>query len=87
MLIDKKIINIYKPPSRWLQISDFPVFPHPMIYAGDFNSPHTNWGLNADSAADKKCHAVWANSNNQGLLYNPKMHSASLTFAYFTDVL
>ena len=34
-----KIVNIYKPPPTRLQVSDLPVFPHPCLYAGDFNSP------------------------------------------------
>ena len=66
-----KIINVYKPPPTCLQISDIPVFPHPCLYAGDFNSPHTDWGYSSNSA-DGTCLAAWAISNNLALLYNPK---------------
>ena len=36
------IINVYKPPPTRLQASNLPVFPHPCLYAGDFNSPHAD---------------------------------------------
>ena len=39
-----RIVNVYKPPPTRLQASDLPVFPHPVLYAGDFNCPHVNWG-------------------------------------------
>ena len=28
-----KVVNIYKPPPIWLQLSNLPVFPHPCLYA------------------------------------------------------
>ena len=68
---DYKIVNIYKPPPTRLQVSDFPVFPHPCLYAGDFNSPHVDWGYNS-SSVDGECLLAWANSNNLALLHNPK---------------
>ena len=37
-----KIVNIYKPPPKRLQVSDLPVFTHPCLYAGDFNCPHVD---------------------------------------------
>ena len=48
-----KIVNVYKPPPISLQISDFPVFPHPCLYAGDFNCHHFDWGYDAKSADGK----------------------------------
>ena len=44
------IVNLYKPPPKQLQASDLPVFPHPVLYAGDFNCPHVNWGHRTSSA-------------------------------------
>ena len=32
-----KIVNVYKPPPTRLQTLDLLVFPHPCLYAGDFN--------------------------------------------------
>ena len=49
-----KIINAYKPPPIRLQVSDFPVFPHSCLYAGDFSCQHVNWGYDANSA-DREC--------------------------------
>ena len=37
-----RIVNVYKPPPTRLQASYLPVFPHPVLYAGDFNCPHAN---------------------------------------------
>ena len=38
-----KIVNVYKPPPTRLQTLDLPVFPHPCLYAGDFNYRHVTW--------------------------------------------
>ena len=35
-----KIVNVYKPPPTRLRTLDLPVFPHPCLYAGDFNCRH-----------------------------------------------
>ena len=35
-----KIVNVYKPPPTRLQSLDLPVFPHPCLYAGNFNCRH-----------------------------------------------
>ena len=44
------IINVYKPPPMRLEASDLPVFPHPVLYAGDFNCPRVNWGYRTSNA-------------------------------------
>ena len=54
-----------------MQVSDFPVFPHPCLYAGDFNFQHVDWVYDA-SSADGKCLVGWASANNFVLLHNPK---------------
>ena len=70
--VDKyKIINIYKPTTTQLQTSDLPVFPHPSLYAGDFNSLHTDWGYNNNSA-DRDSLVLLANCNSLALLSNLK---------------
>ena len=38
-----KIVNVYKPPPARLRTLDLPVFPHPCLYAGDFNCRHADW--------------------------------------------
>ena len=37
-----KIVNVYKPPPTRLRTLDLPVFPHPCLYAGDFNCRHAD---------------------------------------------
>ena len=66
-----KIVNVYKPPPMQLQSLDLPVFPHPCLYAGDFNCHHSDWGYNNHSL-DSKCLAGWASINCLALLYNAK---------------
>ena len=51
-----KIVSIYKPPPMPLQSLDLPVFPHPYLYAGNFNCHHINWGYN-DNSLDGECMA------------------------------
>ena len=71
-----KIVNVYKPPpigipgSR-LQSLNLPVFPHPCLYAGDFNCRHADWGYD-DNSPDGECLAGWASINYLALLYNAK---------------
>ena len=66
-----KIVNIYKPPPTRLQVSHLPVFPHPSLYAGDFNCHHVDWGYNINNA-DGECLVAWASNNSLVLLHNPK---------------
>ena len=66
-----KIVNVYKPPPTRLQASDLPMFPHPVLHAGDFNCPHVNWGYRT-SSADGECIVAWASFNGLVLLHDPK---------------
>ena len=54
-----------------LQTLDLPVFPHPCLYAGDFNCHHADWGYD-DNSPDGECLADWASINCLALLYNAK---------------
>ena len=54
-----KIINVYKPPSSQFLPTAIPLFPHPSVYAGDFNCQHTNWGYNT-SSPDGESLVDWA---------------------------
>jgi len=38
------IVNVYKPPSKNWSNDILKVFPHPVIYIGDFNSHNQMWG-------------------------------------------
>ena len=66
-----KIVDVHKPSPIRLQVSDLPVFPHPFLYAGDFNCQLVDWGYDANSA-DGKCQVGWACTNNLALLHSPK---------------
>ena len=66
-----KIVNFYKPPPTQLRTLDLPVFPHPCLYAGDFNCRHADWVYD-DNSPDGECLAGWASVNCLALLYNAK---------------
>ena len=52
-----------------LQTLDLPVFPHPCLYAGDFNCRHADCSYD-DNSPDSECLAGWASINCLALLYN-----------------
>ena len=66
-----KIINVYKPPPMQLQSLDLPLFPHPCLYAGDFNCRHVDCCYDNNSPDDKRL-AGWASITSLILLYNAK---------------
>ena len=66
-----KIVNVYKSPPTRLRTLDLPVYPHPCLYAGDFNCRHADWS-NDDNSPDGECLAGWASINCLALLYNAK---------------
>ena len=92
-----KIVNVYKPPPTRLRTLDLPVFPHPCLYAGDFNCRHADWGYD-DNSLDGECLAGWESINCLALLYNVKDAASfysglwntgtnpDLAFAYPIDV-
>ena len=47
------------------------MFPHPCLYAGDFNCHYADWGYD-DNSPDGECLAGWASINCLALLYNAK---------------
>ena len=49
-----KIVNVYKPLPTQLRSLDLPVFPHPCLYAGNFNCRHADWGYD-DNSPDGEC--------------------------------
>ena len=66
-----RIVFVYKPPSTRLQASDLPVFPHPVLYAGDFNCPHVNRGYGTSSADGERL-VAWTSLNGFVARHNPK---------------
>ena len=65
-----RTVNVYKPPPTRLQASDLPVFPHPVLSAGDFNCPHVKWGCR--TSVDGVCLVAWASLNGFVPLHDPQ---------------
>ena len=63
-----KIFNVYKPPPTRLRTLNLPVFPHPCLYAGNFNYRHADWSYD-DNSLDGECLAGWVSINCLALLY------------------
>ena len=69
-----KIVNVYKSPPTRLRTLDLPVFPHPCLYAGNFNCRLADWSYNdnKNNSPDSECLSGWASINCLALLYNAK---------------
>ena len=77
-----RIVNVYKPPHMQLQVSDLPVFSHPILYAGDFNCPHVNWGYRT-SSANGECLVAWVSLNTFGAsCFRDVMSAGQTVFTY-----
>jgi len=66
-----KIVNVYKSSHSSLTSTTIPTFPHPNVYAGDFNCQYVNWGYNTTSP-DGEIRDFWATANYFGLLHDPE---------------
>ena len=71
------IMNVYKSPSSRFNQSSLRNTPTLAIYAGDFNSHHTNWGYRTPND-DGEFPVEWSYTIKATLLYDPKnlTHSA-----------
>ena len=68
---DTTIVNVYKPPPCRLVQGSLPDVPTPALYAGDFNSRHTDWGY-TNTNDDGAFLVEWASVVDATLLYDPK---------------
>jgi Reverse transcriptase (RNA-dependent DNA polymerase)/Endonuclease/Exonuclease/phosphatase family len=68
---DVKIVNIYKPPNVLWPAVTLPVYQHPAVYAGDFNSHHTSWRYQSDDNNGIKL-TDWADTNHMVLIFDAK---------------
>lgn len=66
-----KITNVYKPPNTQWDDSVMKTFSHPAIYAGDFNSHHTEWGYGSNDSNGESL-VEWASNNELHLVHEPK---------------
>ena len=65
------ISNVYKPP--WVQwaLPALPIYAHPEVRIGDFNSHHSNWGYgNSDEAGEQLMN--WFLSSDHYLYFDTK---------------
>ena len=56
-----------------LRSLDLPMFPHPCLYAGDFNCCHADWGYDENSP-DGECLVGWASINVLPFYIMPSKH-------------
>lgn len=68
---DITIVNVYKPPNIQWSDTVIPIFEHPVVYLGDFNSHHSQWGYATDDNNGISL-SSWAENNSLQLLYNAK---------------
>lgn len=81
---DTTVVNVYKPPPSRLEQGRLPDFPAPAVYAGDFNSWHTDWGYK-HSNQDGEFLAEWFSSADAILLFDPKEPSSFISGRWNTE--
>lgn len=65
------VLNVYKPPAISWPREPLPIFPHPCIYNGDFNSHHEAWGYGSYDTNGNSL-VEWMSLNELQLIYSPK---------------
>lgn len=82
------IINVYKPPNVEWSIA-LPIYEHPTVYMGDFNSHHELWNY-ADNDKNGEFIVDWALNNELHLSFDAKdnltFHSRTWDGVYNTDL-
>ena len=68
---DTTIGNIYKPPNIQWPDTVLPPQEQPVLYVGDFNSHHSQWGYSSDDNNGIRL-VTWAESNNLNLVFDAK---------------
>ena len=66
-----RIVNVYKPPPTRLQASDLPVFPRPVLCAGDLSTNQLRLYCRT-SSTDGECLVAWESLNGFVPLHDPK---------------
>nr|CAH7717274.1 unnamed protein product [Callosobruchus chinensis] len=70
------IINIYKPPNLNWTNPVLPIFEHPALYTGDFNSHRQLWGYQQNDARGEALHE-WMDTHNLKLVFDAKQNPHS----------
>ena len=77
-----KIVNVYKPPPTRLRSLDLPVFPHPCLYAGDFNCRHADC-LESCSSLARDSNRLWSVTNGINSTFFVNFFCASFCLSVF----
>lgn len=81
---DFSITNVYKSPQATWSDPVLNIQPHPAIYAGDFNSHHTEWGYNTDDVNGEMVNS-WSSFGELQLIYDPKDKKTFFSKIYHTE--
>lgn len=66
-----KITNLYKPPNVQWEDSVLKTYSHPALYAGGFNSHHSEWDYNENDNNGESL-VAWASNNELHLVHEAK---------------
>lgn len=78
------VTNVYKAPAELWNDTPLPVQPHPALYAGDFNSHHSEWDYADDDENGEKL-VLWAASNELQLVHDSKDRRTFCSRAHGTE--
>lgn len=81
---DVTVVNIYKPPNISWPDSILDTYPHPTVYAGDFNSHHNTWKYRATDENGERL-ADWADSHSLSLIFDAKDRATFRSAAWNTE--
>ena len=82
-ICDQTILNVYKPPNVTWPSPLLPSLPKPVLYCGDFNSPHSAWGYTNDSPQGTQL-MEWATTEDIHCLFCPKQPKSFLSSRWQT---
>ena len=86
---DLHIVNVYKPPNVAWPIGMDILYPHPVVYVGDFNCHHTLWGYEQNDENGVALYS-WMDTNNLHVVFDAKdrktFHSARWRKDYNPDL-
>lgn len=83
-IADITVANIYKPPQAPWPDNVLDTYPHPAIYAGDFNSHHTEWKYRTTDENGERL-ANWADSHDLHLIFDAKERNTFRSAAWNTE--
>lgn len=70
-MVQLSISNVYKSPQALWNDPVLSIQPHPAVYAGDFNSLHTDWGYSSNDDNGESV-MTWASNGELQLVHDAK---------------